>query len=175
MENQRVIISKRMLKDALLSLLKEKRLMDVTVKELCERSGINRSTFYRHYDNVSDLLDEVIDDIVNLLVSTSNSSLNDPGNTLSYLSNTLLFFRDHDEYDPLISSENFTMDILGRKIEEEMINSLPIKSSRHQRYLIRYLMNGSYGIIKSWIMNGRKEDVKEISDMILTFTSSTFR
>jgi len=175
MENQRVVISKRMLKDALLSLLKEKRLMDITIKELCDRSGINRSTFYRHYDNVSDLLDEVIDDIATLLINTSNSSLNDPGNTLSYINSVLMFFRDHSEYDPLISSENFTMDILAGKIEVEMINRLPVKNSRYQRYLIRYLMSGSYGIIKSWIMNGRKEDVKEISDMILTFTSSLFR
>lgn len=175
MENQRVVISKRMLKDALLSLLKEKRLMDITIKELCDRSGINRSTFYRHYDNVSELLDEIIDDIASLVIATSNASLNDPGNTISYLNSVLMFFRDHVEYDPLISSENFTMDILAKKIEEEMIRSLPIKNSRHQRYLVRYLMSGSYGIIKSWIVSGRKEDVKEISDMILTFTSSTFR
>ena len=174
MENQRVVISKRMLKDALLSLLKEKRLMDVTIKELCDRSGINRSTFYRHYDNVSDLLDEVIDDIANLVITTSNSSLKDPDNTTSYIRSVLMFFRDHSEYDPLISSENFTMDILAKRIEEEMIRTLPIKNSRHQRYLVRYLMSGSYGIIKSWIVNGRKEDVKEISDMILTFTSRSF-
>ena len=49
-EYQRVAISKRMLKEALLDLLKDKPIDAVTVSELCQMAQINRTTFYRHYE-----------------------------------------------------------------------------------------------------------------------------
>ena len=55
----RVIITKKMIKEALLSLLEEKPIAKVTVKELCEKAGINRGTFYLHYNEPNDVLREI--------------------------------------------------------------------------------------------------------------------
>lgn len=46
---------------ALLELLEKKDLAYITVKELCRAAGVNRSTFYLHYETVADLLDECAD------------------------------------------------------------------------------------------------------------------
>ena len=43
---------------ALLSLLEQKPFEYITVSELCVQAGVNRSTFYLHYENTSDLLRE---------------------------------------------------------------------------------------------------------------------
>ena len=43
---------------ALLSLLEKKPFEYITIRELCEEAGVNRSTFYLHYENTSDLLKE---------------------------------------------------------------------------------------------------------------------
>ena len=43
---------------ALISLLKKKSFDYITVSEICETAGVNRSTFYLHYETVGDLLDE---------------------------------------------------------------------------------------------------------------------
>lgn len=48
----------RRMDDALLSLLLEKEFSYITVKEICNRAGVNRSTFYLHYETVADLLAE---------------------------------------------------------------------------------------------------------------------
>lgn len=50
----------RRMAEALLSLLAEKDLAFITVKELCQRAGVNRSTFYLHYETVNDLLEETV-------------------------------------------------------------------------------------------------------------------
>lgn len=50
----------RRMDEALLSLLSEKELAYITVKELCHRAGVNRSTFYLHYESIADLLEETI-------------------------------------------------------------------------------------------------------------------
>ena len=44
--------------EALIELLEEKDLEYITVKEICQRAGVNRSTFYLHYETVADLVNE---------------------------------------------------------------------------------------------------------------------
>lgn len=44
--------------EALLSLLEKKDFAYITIKEICEVAGVNRSTFYLHYENTADLLKE---------------------------------------------------------------------------------------------------------------------
>lgn len=46
--------------EALLALLQKKDLPYITVKEICEQAGVNRSTFYLHYETVGDLLTESV-------------------------------------------------------------------------------------------------------------------
>lgn len=50
----RVRYTKLVIKDAFISLLKEKPLNKVTVKEICALAGINRATFYRYYCDFTD-------------------------------------------------------------------------------------------------------------------------
>ena len=47
--------------EALLLLLEKKEFEFITVKEICEKAGVNRSTFYLHYENVGDLLRETVE------------------------------------------------------------------------------------------------------------------
>lgn len=55
----RVRTTKKLLRDALMSLLTKKPLRSITVKELCESAGLNRGTFYAHYADVYDLLGQI--------------------------------------------------------------------------------------------------------------------
>lgn len=61
MNNQdaRVIVTKEMFHRAVLSLLREKPIGRVSVKELCETAGLNRGTFYLHYETPLDVLKEI--------------------------------------------------------------------------------------------------------------------
>ena len=51
----------QLMKESLLLLLEKKDIEFITVKEICEKAGVNRSTFYLHYDSIDDLFEEVID------------------------------------------------------------------------------------------------------------------
>ena len=46
--------------EAFLTLLAKKDFEYITVKEICEVAGVNRSTFYLHYETMSDLLSESV-------------------------------------------------------------------------------------------------------------------
>ena len=46
--------------EAFLELLGEKDFPYITVKEICSRASVNRSTFYLHYETIEDLLAESV-------------------------------------------------------------------------------------------------------------------
>lgn len=60
----RTVRTKASIRSALLLLLEDRVLEHVHVKDICEHIGINRSTFYTHFDNVSEVLDEALDDLL---------------------------------------------------------------------------------------------------------------
>lgn len=62
-ENQRIALTKRLLKESMLRLLKGKELDKISVSELCRDAGINRATFYRHYEIPRDVLIEIEKDL----------------------------------------------------------------------------------------------------------------
>lgn len=62
--NQRVAISKYLMKEALLKLLKEKSIGKISVSELCKEAEINRTTFYRYYETPRDILQEIALDCI---------------------------------------------------------------------------------------------------------------
>lgn len=68
-ENQRITITKRMLKEGLLQLMETKSIQKISVSELCRASGINRVTFYNHYAEPADILTEIGDDMVSDILS----------------------------------------------------------------------------------------------------------
>lgn len=64
--------SKKLLQRAFIDLTLEKRSPHITVKELTGRAGVNRMTFYSHYDEVPDILLEFIDDLTATIVRSQH-------------------------------------------------------------------------------------------------------
>ena len=59
----RVKYTRMVLKKALLELLEHKPVNKITVKEICERAGLNRATFYAHYTDCFDLLESIEEEL----------------------------------------------------------------------------------------------------------------
>lgn len=70
--NQRTGLSKLLFKNALMDLLKEKgSVAKISVRELCDRAELNRSTFYAHYNEPNDLLMEIETELLNATIHNS--------------------------------------------------------------------------------------------------------
>lgn len=59
-EDRRTRYTRMVIKESLLNLVKEMPFEKVTVTEICKRSDINRGTFYLHYYDTFDVLDDLI-------------------------------------------------------------------------------------------------------------------
>ena len=62
--DRRVWHTRRLLQDSLLEILNDKRLEDVSVKEICDRAGVNRSTFYSYFNGTRELLASLKKDMI---------------------------------------------------------------------------------------------------------------
>ena len=82
-ENRRVQMTKRLMKDALMELLEQHELVDISVTAICEAADVHRSTFYKYYKNQADLLRDMEQD---------------------YLDRIPIPSRDLDEWDEVSSS-----------------------------------------------------------------------
>ena len=61
--NRKVKYTKSVIKESLFQLLETKSLQQVTVKELCELADINRGTFYSHYSDIHNLVEQLEEDL----------------------------------------------------------------------------------------------------------------
>ncbi len=57
-------MTRMLLKEGLLSCLKNHSFESITVTLLCKTSGITRSTFYLHYSNIMEIVDDLVDDAI---------------------------------------------------------------------------------------------------------------
>ena len=63
-EDRRVRRTKKLLKQGLSELMKEKDFKDISVKDITDRMDLNRGTFYLHYNDIYDLLEKIEDDVI---------------------------------------------------------------------------------------------------------------
>lgn len=73
----RALRSRRLLVDALLSLLAERPLEELTVAELCRRAGVNRATFYGHWPDQRALAAAAFTELVDALAEVPHAELDD--------------------------------------------------------------------------------------------------
>lgn len=66
--DNRVVKTKKRLKDALLSLLHQNNFTNITIMDIVMLAKVNRGTFYNHYKDKNDLIDEIINDIMSDLI-----------------------------------------------------------------------------------------------------------
>ena len=80
--DRRTIYTKNVIKDALLKLMEKKQFDQITVAALCRQAEITRATFYIHYDNLTVVLNELLEDA---LQTTEHESSNLNSNMLKML------------------------------------------------------------------------------------------
>ena len=169
---------------ALISLLKKKPYDYISVSEICKEAGVNRSTFYLHYETIADLLAEttryLLDDFLAYFsTDTKAVALNLNDCQLSdleficdkYLSPYLSYIKDHKEIFGTALAHN---QALGFKdVYQRMFDNIftPILERFHypssnRPYVMMYYLNGIHAIVQQWLQNDCDRAIEEISQII---------
>ena len=65
--DRRVKKTKKAIQDALMTLMDKKNISDITIIELTKEADVNRKTFYNHYSDIYQVMDELENNLVEYL------------------------------------------------------------------------------------------------------------
>lgn len=163
MNNQdaRVRITKEMLHKALLSLLKEKPVGSISVKELCSEAGINRGTFYLHYGQPEEVLKEIEDNFIDENMQTFDRFWDD-GRNVSWLAKIYSCILQNRELCSVLMGENgdpqfmnSIRNLVRDGIVDEWQKEFPSYDRERLEYTFDFVFSGSMQLVLSWIGNDR--------------------
>ena len=171
-ENQRTRLTKRLLRESLLELLKEKPVEYITVKELCEYAELNRSTFYAYYTDVAALYQETGGELAQALLeqirAINRGSGIDTEPMLSYI-------RDNRELFHLLVYRDKYLNA-NQPVQRQIIQGyfglapeLDLPCTVEEReYFLEYLYMGGTGVIHHWVQNGCNLPPQQVAGLIDT-------
>ena len=141
--------------EALISLLKVKDLEYITVKEICEKAGVNRSTFYLHYETIADLVNEAMETMNQRFMSyfADTKGIAEELNHTD-LSNLVLITRDYLEPYLRFVSENKDLYRAAFRNPKEM--QANVKYGYIKKYIVEPILK-RFGVpnVQIAVPNGR--------------------
>lgn len=113
--DRRTVYTKSVIMDALLRLLEKKAVEDITVAELCREAELNRGTFYLHYKNITQVVDELLENVLRHMRSVLDQVSNNTEDKCAFP--LCVFLRENKKYQPLFFSDSLHSRTV-RKIAE---------------------------------------------------------
>ena len=177
--NQRVKLTKRLIREALLKMLKTCNINKISIRELCQVAGINRTTFYNHYGSQYDVLNEIADMYIQ---STSFTVINDlsVGKSIDEsLTQVLQYIKDNLEFIKLLLSQD-NYDLITNittslpKFDDMIMKHLPENMDLEEKKAIAsYVQYGTVRLLKEWILSDCVKSPKEESKLIINIAGRT--
>lgn len=180
--DSQIISTRNLIQDAFLSLTNERSFEDITVKDISERTPVNRSTFYSHFEDKFDLLDSFISDT--LMTFLSEKIKSDTKLTEETLRDLILMLYDYHQYigtkyTKLYKSASVLIDIKVQlklqDIIQTMLNNIKPFSKNEQdklELITVMISSGIYCSTKRWYSKGNLKDTSSLIKEVLPFMIS---
>lgn len=177
--------------EALLELLSEKDLDFITVKEICARAEVSRSTFYLHYETIGDLLEESLRHMQEqfwAMYQNTQAVLPDlhcsDRNELmlitpEYLCPYLEFIRSHQRLyratieHPAVFRSDEGERALFRMLIGPVMERFGVPAAE-RRYRAMFYLRGITGIVEEWLRGGCADSVEQMAAVIRSCIPGAF-
>lgn len=171
--------------EALINLLEKKDIDYITIKEICDKAGVNRSTFYLHYENISDLINECMEYINKnflsqykqntsvFIDSIKDSELEDLYLIKSdYLIPYLNFIKEHKNvfkatlFNPDVMQANKRINSLEKHVIIPIMKRYDIPEEK-MKYILSFYIHGIVAVVNEWIKNDCEDSIEKIQNIII--------
>ena len=182
--DRRVLRTKTAIRESFEAMMAERELSKITVAELADRAGINRKTFYLHYETMDALVAELLDELTEAYIATYERL---PEGRPHEDANAA-FFRFfaaqpphvqqilcHPPYEPLCNR------VFDRAYEHHVastgdpLGTLPRDA---QNIVQAYYRSATLGLYRQWVTDGRKmplEQLIELSGALISHGDAALR
>ena len=160
--------TKRAIRSSFVKLLNEKPLKQITVKDIVDDCGVNRNTFYYHFQDISQLLVSMVQDETDQLIAKYPTI-----SSLDECLEAIISFALKNKRAVMHIYRSVNRDIYEqsewRVCEHSVTTYLDTiigdrKISKEDRYLIvEYLKCVCFGIVNNWLENGMQDDIRSMA------------
>lgn len=179
--NQRVAISKYLMKEALLKLLKEKSIGKISVSELCKEAEINRTTFYRYYETPRDILQEIALDCIKELLDQTVISPNTQ-DIREFATRLCVFLHEHSSIAKLFVENDAEIDLteIFQILSKQFLGSRTVLyrgqvvDDDTLRLMNTFFSSGIYALIRQWLTEDISKAPEEIAELLYRFINMDF-
>jgi len=180
--DRRIIRTKRLIRDALTELMEEKGFEGITVRDLTQKAEINRGTFYLHYHDKYDLLEQSeaeilieIQKIAQEINPLDFMNFNREDEPFPFIINLFEFFQENSSFMKVILGPNGDASFQGKLkefIKQTFFQNIMSKINSDNLlvpadYLFAYVSSAHLGVIQHWLDSGMEKSPREIA-MILS-------
>lgn len=170
--------------EALILLLDKKEYEYVTVKEVCRKAGVNRSTFYLHYESMNDLLAESGEYIAKKFyeyMKPTDAGVSDNIEKLDkkdlvfitpkYLNPYLEFIKENRVlYFAVVKNVGlFRLDKTYAELFRRIINPVLNRfgfAEEEKNYYLAFYIKGILSIVAEWVKDGCKMKIEKVVEII---------
>ena len=187
--DRRICNTKALLRSTLIDLMQDKPVGRIRVKEICEKAGINRGTFYAHYKDVQDLQEQIFAEFLERVGDMIESADDAPGSpeSVAHLARVLRFIYENRRLvltllgeNSSISSQDAVQRFMLEKneqllLEKKMFGNFPVPEDL-RAYLYSFTAAGCVSLLRQWLTDGA-QSADVIAQLIVKLTAgglSTF-
>ena len=172
--DRRVRKTRRQLRECLITLLKEKKVQDITVRELTDMADLNRGTFYLHYKDVLDILEkteaELQEDFNQLVCKHDAVDLKQRPSVIFNEIYSLVY--DNADLIEILLGENGDLNFVNRLkqlIREKCLKDWMevFRSGNAAAFdaFFSFIVSGCIGLVQYWLQTGLKETPEQMAKL----------
>ncbi len=176
--DEQTLLTKEKLTDAFWTLFYQKPYDQITVREITELAGFNRSTFYTYYKDVYNVLEQTEDEIYQLLEEEFERckyvcNKEQMTESVRFMGS---FLEKNKKRLVRLLGENGDVKFAHR-ILQQMRDRLRIRLSEADmepdifEYVVEYIMNAHVGLTMRWFQNGCDISFEKMAELIFMLTS----
>lgn len=177
--SEQTLLTKEKLINAFWALYEQKPYEQITVREISELAGYNRSTFYTYFKDVYDVLEQTEDEIYWLLEEEFDRSLHihsreQVAESVRFIGE---FLKKNHKRLILLLGENgdvkFTHRIMQRMREQMRLHLREVtnRDDAAFEYMVEYIMNAHVGLTLRWFQNGCDIPFEQMTALIFRLTT----
>lgn len=169
--DRRVKRTKKALRDALLTLLENKSINQISVTELTNLADVNRATFYFYYTDLLDMLQQIQNESYQAfknIINESTSSITTIEGFTEYCERLLSYCQEHETLVRFIIN-NDANNQLYKQIRILMLNNIPNSKDVYDetnpaRYSTNFILTAMVGIVIDWMDEGMKIPAHDLAE-----------
>ena len=176
-ENRKVRYTKMVIRESLFELLESRPLNQITVKSLCELADINRGTFYSHYADIYDLVEQLEGELIENMTSAIQFESIGKQDQLQMFTDLCSHIKTNigDYKIILLNPESSRcMDKILAETYHHHASTLMSKNPQLSQNMIDYsfafLSSGGNKVILKWIENDFEESPEEMAKLINAYS-----